>query len=65
LLQRFAFAAIAMMFTAAAVARASKNRIAIVKWQPHGIVEATHLTIEGAMKAFLPVSRSGGTSVKA
>jgi hypothetical protein len=62
LLQRFAFAAIAMMFTAAAVARASKNRIAIVKWQPHGIVEATHLTIEGA---FLPVSRSGGTSVKA
>jgi len=41
LLQRFAFAAIARMFTAAAVARASENRLAIVKWRPHGIIEAT------------------------
>jgi hypothetical protein len=65
LLQRFAFAAIAMMFTAAAVARASETRIAMVKWRPHGIIGATHLTIEGAMKAFQPVSRSGGMSVKA
>jgi hypothetical protein len=64
LLQRFTFAAIAMMFKTAAVARAPENRVAI-KWRPHGITEATHLTIEGAMKAFLPVSRSGGTSVKA
>ena len=54
-----------MMFTAAAVARASENRIAIVKWRPHGIIEATHLTIEGAMKASLPVNRSGGMPVKA
>jgi hypothetical protein len=64
LLQRFTFAAIAMMFKAAAVARASENRVAI-KWRPHGIIEATHLTIEGAMKASLPVNRSGGISVKA
>jgi hypothetical protein len=64
LLQRFTFAAIAMMFKAAAVARASENRVAI-KWQPHGIIEATHLTIEGAMKASLPVNWSGGMSVKA
>ena len=53
------------MFTAAAVARASENRLAIVKWRPHGIIEATHLTIEGAMKASLPVNRSGGMPVKA
>jgi hypothetical protein len=63
LLQRFAFAAI--VFTAAAVACASKNRITIVKWRLHGIIEATHLTIEGAMKASLPVNRSGGMPVKA
>ena len=53
------------MFTAAAVARASENRLAIVKWRLHGIIEATHLTIEGAMKASLPVNRSGGMPVKA
>jgi hypothetical protein len=53
------------VFTAAAVARASKNRITIVKRRLHGIIEATHLTIEGAMKASLPVNRSGGMPVKA
>jgi hypothetical protein len=64
LLQRFTFAAIAMMFKTAAVARAPENRVAI-KWRLHGIIEATHLTIEGAMKASLPVNRSGGMPVKA
>jgi hypothetical protein len=53
-----------MMFKTAAVARAPENRVAI-KWRLHGIIEATHLTIEGAMKASLPVNRSGGMPVKA